>query len=329
MNNLSLQQVYYIIRTFKINIMTQIVTLTVNPAIDKSTKFSGLVAEQKIRCEEPSLDAGGGGINVSKAISRLGGKSLAVFTAGGSSGKLLQDLLKKESIDYQAIVTKNSTRENFIAVDILTNSQYRFGMPGAEILPKEASEILKQIEQLKPTYLVASGSLPTGLGDDFYEKVAAVSRKIGSRLIVDTSGEPLKMAIDEGVYLLKPNVGELAKLVGANTLEIDQVDEAAREIIAKGGCEIVVVSLGPQGAVLVTKDICEHIPAPSVQKKSTVGAGDSMVGGMVWALSTKKSMQEMLRWGVACGSAATMNEGTQLFKKEDAERLFVWLQKYK
>lgn len=307
----------------------KIITLTVNPAIDKSTKFSGLVAEQKIRCESPHFDAGGGGINVSKAIARLGGKSLAVFTAGGPSGELLQDLLKKESIDYQTIKTKNWTRENFIGVDILTNAQYRFGMPGAEILPEEATEILKQIEQLKPTYLVASGSLSTGLGDDFYEKVAAVSRKIGSKLIIDTSGEPLKYAIDEGVYLLKPNVGELAKLVGAEALEIDQVDDAAREIIAKGGCEIVVVSLGPQGAVLVTKDICEHIPAPAVQKKSTVGAGDSMVGGMVWALLTGKSLPEMLRWGVACGSAATMNEGTQLFKKEDAERLFTWLQKYK
>lgn len=308
--------------------MTKIITLTVNPAIDKSTKFSGLVAEQKIRCESPHFDAGGGGINVSKAIARLGGKSLALFTAGGPSGELLQDLLKKESIDYQTIITKSWTRENFIAVDVLTNAQYRFGMPGAEILTEEANEILKKIEELKPDFLVASGSLSTGLGDEYYEKVAAVSRKIGAKLIIDTSGEPLKMAIDEGVFLLKPNVGELAKLVGVDSLEMDQVDEAAREIIAKGGCEIVVVSLGPQGAVLVTKDICEHIPAPAVQKKSTVGAGDSMVGGMVWALSTGKTLQEMLRWGVACGSAATMNEGTQLFKKEDAERLFAWLQKY-
>lgn len=180
---------------------------------------------------------------------------------------MLQDLLKKENIDFQTITTQNWTRENFIAVDILTNSQYRFGMPGSEILPEEANEILKQIEALKPDFLVASGSLSAGLGDDFYEKVAAISRKIGSKLIIDTSGEPLKYAIDEGVYLLKPNVSELAKLVGAESLEIDEVDEAAREIIAKGGCEIVVVSLGPQGAVLVTKDICEHIPAPSVTKK--------------------------------------------------------------
>ena len=106
---------------------------------------------------------------------------------------------------------------------------------------------------------------------------------------------------------------------------MEEVHEAAQQIIAKGGAEIVVVSLGPQGAVLVTKDNYEFVPAPNVVKKSTVGAGDSMVGGMVWALSQHKSLKEVIRWGVACGSAATMNEGTQLFKREDAQRLFDWL----
>lgn len=306
----------------------KILTLTVSPAIDKSTKFAGLVAEQKIRCEIPHFDAGGGGINVSKAITRLGGKSLAIFTVGGASGELLQDLVKKEGIDYQTIKTESWTRENFIAVDTLTNAQYRFGMPGPAITAKESKEILKSIEEAKPDFLVASGSLSPGLGDDFYEKVAAISRKIGSKLIIDTSGAPLEKAIDEGVYLLKPNVGELAKLVKKESLEINEVDDAAREIIGQGKCEVVVVSLGPQGAVLVTKDICEHIPAPPVQKKSTVGAGDSMVGGMVWALSEGKDLSEMLRWGVACGSAATMNEGTQLFTKQDAHKLFKWLNTY-
>ncbi|RYU95358.1 1-phosphofructokinase family hexose kinase [Emticicia agri] len=306
----------------------KILTLTVSPAIDKSTKFSGLVAEQKIRCEAPHFDAGGGGINVSKAIARLGGNSLAIFTVGGASGELLQELVKKEKIAYEVIKTESWTRENFIAVDTLTNAQYRFGMPGPAITTKEAQEILKAIEEAKPEFLVASGSLSPGLGDDFYERVAAVSRKTGSKLIIDTSGAPLEKAIDEGVFLLKPNVGELAKLVKAESLEINEVDDAARQIISKGKCEVVVVSLGPQGAVLVTKDICEHIPAPPVQKKSTVGAGDSMVGGMVWALSEGKDLSEMLRWGVACGSAATMNEGTQLFRKEDALKLIKWLNTY-
>jgi 6-phosphofructokinase 2 len=302
-----------------------IVTLTVNPALDKSAHFKGLVAEQKIRCSEPRFDAGGGGINVSKAISRLGGSSLAVFTSGGPLGKILEELVTKESIAFQAIPIQTWTRESFVAVDDNTNSQYRFGFTGGEITPEEEQVILNTITNLKPKFLVASGSLNEGLSSNFYQKIAEIAKESNSKLIVDTSGEALKKVLETGVYLIKPNVGELAKLIGVERLEMEEVNEAAKQIITKGGAEIVVVSLGPQGAVLVTKDHYEFVPAPNVAKKSTVGAGDSMVGGMVWALSQNKSLKEVIRWGVACGSAATMNEGTQLFKGKDAKRLFEWL----
>lgn len=302
-----------------------IITVTVNPSVDKSTHFSGLIAEQKIRCKDPLFDAGGGGINVSKAISRMHGSSLAVFTAGGSVGEMLKDLVTKEKIDFEAIDTETATRENFIAVDDNTNSQYRFGFTGDILSDSEVEKLLKTISNFKPKYLVASGSLNEGLSSDFYQQVAEIAKALKSKLIVDTSGEALKKVIETGAYLIKPNVGELAKLVGAERLEMEEVNEAAKKIIAQGGAEIVVVSLGPQGAVLVTKDEYEFVPAPNVAKKSTVGAGDSMVGGMVWALSENKNLKDVIRWGVACGSAATMNEGTQLFKFEDANRLFEWL----
>ena len=179
------------------------------------------------------------------------------------------------------------------------------------------------------TYYIpnASGSLNEGLPTDFYQNIAEIAKKSGSRFIADTSGEALQKVLEAGVYLVKPNVGELAKLVGVERLEADQADDAARALIDKGSAEIVVVSLGPQGAVLVTKDETHYVPAPNVAKKSTVGAGDSMVGGMVWALSQNKPLKEVVQWGVACGSAATMNDGTQLFKIEDAKRLFEWLKK--
>ncbi|TDE46837.1 1-phosphofructokinase family hexose kinase [Flavobacterium rhamnosiphilum] len=303
-----------------------IVTLTVNPALDKSAHFSGLVPEQKIRCEEPRYDAGGGGINVSKAISRLEGTSLAVFTSGGPTGKMLENLVNKESIDYKAIGIQSWTRESFVAVDDNTNSQYRFSFPGPAISSAEKEEVIQIIRELKPKFLVVSGGLNKDLSIDFYQKIAEIARESNSKMIVDTSGEALKKVLETGVYMIKPNVGELAKLIGVERLELEEVNEAAKQIIAKGGAEIVVVSLGPQGAVLVTKDSYDFVPAPNVAKKSTVGAGDSMVGGMVWALSQNKSLKEVIRWGVACGSAATMNEGTQLFKFEDAKRLFEWLQ---
>ena len=302
-----------------------IVTITVNPALDKSAHFSGLVPEQKIRCEEPRYDAGGGGINVSKAISRLGGTSLAVFTSGGPMGKMLGELISKESIEYKTIEIQDWTRESFVAVDDNTNSQYRFSFPGPSIALTEKDKIIQTIQELKPKFLVVSGGLNKDLAVDFYQKIAEIAKESNVKMIVDTSGEALKKVLEAGVYMVKPNVGELAKLIGVERLELEEVNAAAKQIIAKGGAEIVVVSLGPQGAVLVTKDSYEFVPAPHVAKKSTVGAGDSMVGGMVWALSQNKSLKEVIRWGVACGSAATMNEGTQLFKGEDAKRLFDWL----
>ncbi|MDI1254873.1 MAG: 1-phosphofructokinase family hexose kinase [Flavobacterium sp.] len=304
-----------------------IVTLTVNPSLDKSTKFRGLVAEQKIRCETPHYDAGGGGINVSKAISRLGGESLCIFTSGGSPGKLLEELVTKENIAVNAIPVKNWTRENLIALETHTNLQYRFGFPGAALSDEEQQKIIKTIAELQPKFLVASGSLNEGLSSDYYQKIAKSAKNSGAKFIADTSGEALQKVLEIGVYLVKPNVGELAKLVGVERLEADQANDAARTLIDKGNAEIVVVSLGPQGAVLVTKNETHYVPAPNVAKKSTVGAGDSMVGGMVWALSQNKSLKEVVQWGVACGSAATMNDGTQLFKVEDAKRLYAWLEK--
>jgi 6-phosphofructokinase 2 len=304
-----------------------IVTLTVNPALDKSAHFRGLVPEQKIRCEAPRFDAGGGGINASKAIARLEGESFCVFTSGGPIGSMLEELVQKDSIAFKAVKTANWTRESFVAVDDNTNSQYRFGFPGSEISEVEKNNIIQTIQELKPKFLVLSGSLNEGLPTDFYQHIADLAKQSGSKVIVDTSGEALQKVLETGVYLIKPNVGELAKLIGVERLEMDEVVHAAQTLIEKGSAEIVVVSLGPQGAVLVTATQTEFVPAPNVVKKSTVGAGDSMVGAMVWALSQNKSLKEVVQWGVACGSAATMNEGTQLFKLEDAKRLFEWLGK--
>ena len=306
----------------------KIVTLTVNPAVDKSTHIDRLIPEQKLRCDAPRFDAGGGGINVSKAIKRLGGKSTAIFTTGGPSGQVLRDLVSQEGIDCEVIQTEQWTRENFIVAETSTNAQYRFGMPGTALSEAETEAVLETLRQSKAEYVVASGSLPPQMDINFYEKVASISKEIGARLVLDTSGEPLRAACDEGVFLLKPNIGELEALVGAKDLQIDDVDDAARMLIGDGKCEVVIVSMGPKGAILVTKDLCEHVPAPPVQKRSTVGAGDSMVAGMTWALTQGLTYSEMIRWGVACGSAATMNEGTQLFLRADVERLLDWLKRF-
>ncbi len=305
-----------------------IVTITMNPALDKSTRVDKLAPEKKMRCGEMITEAGGGGINVSKAIKKLEGESIAIFPSGGMNGKKIEEYLSAQGISFRTIAIKEETRENIVISETDTNAQFRFVMPGADISQESAKACLEMLEELKPTYIVASGSLPPGLTGQFFSDLARLSKKLKARYIIDTSGEPLQMAAKEGVYLLKPNLGELSALAGKENLELNEVDDAAVDIINKGQCEVIVVSLGPSGAILATKEWCEHIPSPTVKKQSTVGAGDSMVAGMVWMLSQGKSLREVARFGVACGTAATMNSGTQLFKKEDVYRLYDWINKY-
>ena len=306
-----------------------IVTITMNPAVDKSTSIEKLMPEKKLRCSAMMVEAGGGGVNISKAIRELGGESLAIFPSGGMNGKLLESHLQNKQIAYKAIPIAHETRENIVVREHSTNAQYRFVMPGAELSQEEANACLQALQQLphKPTMIVASGSLPPGIPDDFFGQLATVANKLGARFIVDTSGKPLLLAAKQGVYLLKPNMSELCSLVGKEFLELDEVDDAAREVIDKGECEVMVVSMGPAGAMWVTKDAQEQVPAPVVKKQSTVGAGDSMVAGIVWMLQEGKPLQEAIRFGVACGTAATMNAGTQLFKKSDVLRLYEWIKK--
>ncbi len=310
--------------------MRSIVTVTINPAIDKSSTVDHIEPEHKLRCSNPKFEAGGGGINVSRAIKKLGCESLAVFPSGGHTGIGLQDLLTEEGIHQVSVKIKNLTRENFAIVETATNNQFRFNMGGSEMSQEEAQQCLDVLASLNPTpdYLVASGSLPPGIAPDFYAQVARIAKKLNSKFILDTSGEGLKLAANEGVYLLKPNLGELHRLADIDEeeeLEEDKIIELAMSIIDKGNCQVVVVSLGADGALLVSKERVEHIRAPKIQKRSTVGAGDSMVAGMVLSLAQEKSLGEMVRYGVACGTAATMNEGTELCKKSDVDSLYEWI----
>ncbi len=305
-----------------------ITTLTLHPALDKSTTTAHIVPEHKLRCSTPQIDAGGGGINVSKGIQKLGGQSTAVFPIGGHTGRLLRELVECAGIATRTLEVPGETRESLSVTDMQTNSQYRFTMAGTSMTVDQADQCLAMVEALGSEWLVVGGSLPPGLPENYLVKVAELARKMGAKLVLDTSGAALQAAADVGVYMLKPNLAELSALAGVKKLEMNEVDDAALRIIQQGKCEVVVVSLGPQGALLVTREGFEHIPAPMVQKQTTVGAGDSMVAGMVWALGQGRSLREMAQIGVACGSAATLNRGTELFQTEDVWRLHDWVKTY-
>ena len=306
--------------------MQKIITLTVNPALDKSTSVKAIAPEKKLRCRNPKTEPGGGGINVSRALRNLGGNSVAMFFAGGYTGEYHTRLLKQEGIDVQVVQIAGETRENIIVVDESTGQQYRFGMEGPLVAENEWRYCLELVQHKDFDFLVASGSLSPGMPTGFYRELAAVVKKKKAKLVIDTSGDALKDAVDEGVYLIKPNLGELSSLYGVDELQEADAAKAAKEIIAKGYCEVIAVSMGASGALLVTSDQVHKVYSPVVKRKSTVGAGDSMVAGMLMGICKGLSWNDILRYGVAAGTAATMNPGTELCKKEDTDRLFEILQ---
>lgn len=309
--------------------MNDIITITFNPCIDKSTSVNVLKPEKKLRCTPPVFEPGGGGINVARAIKKLGGEAIAVYPSGGYSGKFLNILLEQENITELNIETKQHTRENMIVLDTATNQQYRFGMPGQHLSEDEWQQCLQTIEVNHSEFIVASGSLPPGVPTDILARLAKIARRQKRKLIVDSSGEALLRALEEGVYLIKPNLGELSTLAGEETIETNDIERLAKELSLNGNCEIVVVSMGALGAMLVSREGTYKVDAPIVKGQTTVGAGDSMVAGIVLYISQGKSLLEALQYGVACGTAATLNAGTSLCNKDDVDRLFELIKKEK
>lgn len=303
----------------------KIVTVTLNPAIDKSSTVNSVAPEIKLRCEAPRYDPGGGGLNVSRVIQSLGGSSMAVYASGGLYGRQLQNLLDEEGLSHRPFPIAEPTRENLTIYEEKTGLQYRFGFPGAEMKKKEWQGLLESILALDPVpdFLVASGSLPPGVPEDFYASLADRMNAKGCQTILDTSGNPLREALSSATYIMKPNPRELGHLVGRRLDDLAAIKIAAKEVVAKTRLEALVVSLGADGVFLVEAQSIIHIPSPPVEVRSKVGAGDSLVGALVLALAKGMPLVEAVRYGVAAGTAAVMTPGTELCRKHDVERLFL------
>jgi len=303
--------------------MVDIVTLTLNPAIDKSVAVDRVVAEHKLRCSAPRLEPGGGGINVARAVQRLGGTAQAHWTCGGAMGELLRELLDGEGLDHCPLPVAAMTRENLIVDEHTSDQQYRFGMPGGELSEAELQQCMARLRDLDPAprYLVLSGSLPPGMAEDTYARIADAAPD-GCRVIVDTSGPALQRSLEAQVYLIKPNLRELGQLAGTEVEGDAQIHELARSLIDSGRVEVVVTSLGAGGVAVTSADEHHHIRAPTVPIRSKVGAGDSTVAGIVLGLARGAPILDAVRRGVATGAAAVMTPGTELCRREDAERLY-------
>ena len=303
--------------------MPSIATLTINPAIDISTSTERLAPIRKLRCSAMRRDAGGGGINVARVVRRFGSKVSAIYPAGGSTGQLLRRLVDAEGVHSIAVEVAEETREDFTVLEAASGSQYRFVLPGPLLAEREwraCLDALETIEEL-PRFVVASGSLPPGVPEDFYARVAQFIKARGSKLILDTSGKPLAVALEAGVYLVKPNLREFQELANGPLVDQGSWIAAGRKLIETGRTNAVALTLGGNGALLVTRDLAVRAVVPNVNTVSAVGAGDSFVGGMTWKLAAGGDLIDAFQYGIAAGSAAVLNPGTELCHAPDVMRL--------
>lgn len=300
-----------------------ILTLTINPALDLYSRVEKVFPGEKLRCEKAKIDPGGGGVNVSRVIHRLGGETTALYTRGGYTGEIFKDLLEKEEVKQDTVEIAGSIRQNIAVTETSTGELYRFGFPGPSLTEIEYQDVLTKLNLYKKAdFWVASGSLPPGVPEDFYAQVAEKARKDNVKLVLDTSGKAYSGILKEGAYLLKPNMNELEDLVGEKAEDEQQQKELLLQVLEKYPIEVIVLSLGSKGALLATKGKVRHFPAPAVVPISSIGAGDSMVAGMVFSLSRGDELEKAILYGLACGSATIKSPGTELLKQEDVEPLF-------
>jgi 6-phosphofructokinase 2 len=303
--------------------MPNVVTVTLNPAVDVSTSVDRIAPVRKLRCRAERREAGGGGINVARVIHRLGGDVLAVYLAGGVVGEQLKRLIAKEGVPDLVVPVEGETRESFTVTDETTRDEFRFVLPGPSLSGAECGKAVKQVEAAAANaeYLVASGSLPMGAPADFHAQLANLARRTGSRFVADASGEQLRAVLEAGVYLIKPNLRELQEITSADlSSRADQI-KACRRLVDEGKAAVVALTLGSSGALLVTEEEAWFSEALPVKVVGTVGAGDSFLGALVWALQEETPMEDALRIAVAAGSAALLTEGTRLAAVADINRL--------
>lgn len=305
--------------------MTNIVTLTINPAVDIVWEVDDMVPIRKLRSSTGAVFPGGGGINVSRVISVLGGESTAIITRGGLTGALLTELLDELGLSRRVVRITGHTRLSATVYERSSGQEYRVTPPGPELQESEWQTFLDLLERQEAQYIVATGSIARGVPNDFYARVAQLAKQQNAKLILDTSGRALFEALKEGVYAVKPNQRELENLTGRKASSEAQQEELARQLVDEGRAEIVALTLGEDGALMVWKDGSKRLCSLPVNVKSAVGAGDSFVGGLTYGLAQGRSMEDAFALGMATGTASVLTTGTELCHLDDVERLYAQL----
>jgi len=309
--------------------MPEFLTVTLNPSVDVAMTVNRIIDTHKLRCATARRDPGGGGLNVARVIRRLGDRSdcTALYFSGGVVGQELAQLLDAEQVECISVPVADETRENFSVRETSTGKEYRFVLPGPVVSAQEWALMQRQLDALlgadvPPRYLVLSGSLPPGLPVDAHAHLVRAARRHGVRVALDTSGKALAQALHEQVFLVKPSLRELSELVGRPLPDETAWRAAAQQIVDDGLAQIVALTLGEQGALVVTREQALRAQALPVPVSSAIGAGDSFVAAMIWALNRNESFGSAFHYALAAASATLLVEGTALCRVEDVMRLY-------
>ena len=300
-----------------------IYTVTLNPAMDKTVVIPSLTLDAVNRIEEMRTDPGGKGINVSKVISKLNGKSVATGILGGNTGKAIEDALKELGLETMFKFADGETRTNMKIIDPVKHMNTDINEPGVivsqEILDELRGAITERLE--KNDLVIISGSMPKGAPSDTYYKWVKHFRESGAKVFLDADGELFKTGIKASPYLIKPNNHELSQFAGRELKTMRELAEVARSMMAEYGIEKIVVSMGGDGALYLTGDECIYAEGLKVPVGSTVGAGDSVVAALAYAQEKGMSLEDTVRLSTATGAANVMCSGTQAAEYEVIESL--------
>lgn len=304
------------------NVSARIVTLTINPAVDMACSAAAVQPTHKIRTFDERLDPGGGGINVARVVHALGGDALALIMTGDVTGRLVEELLNDAGVPWRAVPIRGRTRISLNVHDQQSGLEYRFVPEGPHVEPDETHAVLDVLCGIPAKWIVASGSLPRGVPTGFYAEVAAVAKQRGQRFVLDTSGAALHAAVGHGLELLKLSLGELEFLIGRQARDAAAQEREVVALTRTGAARMIAVSLGREGAILGTGDGVVRLPAPQVQARSAVGAGDAFLAGLVLGLARGLPGRDALAFGVAAGSAAVVTYGTAQVQAASVEVLY-------
>lgn len=290
-----------------------IYTVTLNPTLDITYVVEEVSFREPLRALEVHESPGGKGVNVSLALKALGVDSVAIGLVGGFTGREVRYLLERRGLDLRLIEIGNETRTNVVVLGRGDGRELVIRAAGPEVSGEEEKGVLELILDVArpPGFLVLSGSLPPGMGDGTYASLVTEGRRRGLKAVLDSDGEPMRRGIAAGPYLIKPNREELERLAGRPLAGVDEVASFARRLLSRG-IEVVAVSLGREGALMVAGEGSWLGRVPVVEREDTVGAGDSMVAGLLAGLSGSLPLEEAFRMGLAAGASAVSNPGPAL-----------------